>query len=146
MRRTPALVSPSMEQNRDLTPGKQGSPISIRCERHPRWQVCGVSKQVEKTTDGAITAGPGMPRSFPADGKGRGSKHVSEKEASSEENTPVAYRGDVSFPSPQSRRPACPPADSPPRPTLHPGLPQRFLREEKAFQTADWLNSPKTWV
>lgn len=32
------------------------------------------------------------------------------------------------------------------RPALHPGLPQRFLREEKGFQTVDWLNSPKTWV
>lgn len=31
-------------------------------------------------------------------------------------------------------------------PTLHHGSPQMSLREEKEFQTAGWLNSPKTWV
>lgn len=102
--------------------------------------------QVSGEDHGAINTEQGMPLSFPKqDITGRGSKHFSEKEASSEESTLVVYQGRYPFLQLSLQSPAFPPRNSV---TVHlpHSLPQMFLREEKGFQTVDLLNSPKTWV
>jgi len=66
MRRASSLVSPTMEQSRDLILGKQGSPISIGCE----WASAMSGPQglqVSGEDHGAINTEQGIPLPFPSE-------------------------------------------------------------------------------